>query len=123
MNIFKKIFEVASGPIVEPFSIQGRQFHVKEQLGEGGFAFVYKVVDPSTSEMFAVKMMCIQNSEQESKFKQEVAIHREIQHRNVLPLLGFSLRPSTKRPRTKEGLLLFPLCKVGSRTNKGTNLY
>jgi serine/threonine protein kinase len=95
--------------------IQDRQFRVKERLGEGGFAFVHRVVEQSTEEAFALKMMYIQTSEQEQAVKHEVAIHTEIRHPNVLPLLGFSMKPSKKRPKTSEGFLLFPLCKVSKK--------
>ena len=48
-------------------TFQGRRLFIEKLLGEGGFAFVYQVVDQSTGQKFALKKMMTQNKGSEIK--------------------------------------------------------
>jgi serine/threonine protein kinase len=43
--------------------VNQRRLRIASKLGEGGFAFVYKVVDDATGEQFALKKVHVQNKE------------------------------------------------------------
>ena len=91
--------------------VQGLKLAIHGKIGEGAFAFVYKVKliasagsDQLTrntmyktyflqkankkSEYFAVKKIICQTEEHEELARKEIRVMNEIQHQNVIPLLG-----------------------------------
>lgn len=42
-----------------------RNLYIEKLLGEGGFAFVYQVLDQSSGQRFALKKMMTQNKSQD----------------------------------------------------------
>lgn len=61
-------------------------------LGKGGFAHCYELRNKSTGELFAGKVVpkaLLIKQYQRDKMAQEVQIHRNLQHRNVVKLYHF----------------------------------
>ena len=48
-----------SGPLNERIEINGRRLKIVQKLGEGGFAFVYRVIDEQSGDQFALKKINI----------------------------------------------------------------
>lgn len=118
--------------------IEDKQYKILNQIGEGGFAFVYRVepctplggitsavsavvtgntnmsgsANGSQKVFFAVKKMICQTPEQLKEAQKEIRLLKEIQHPNVLPLLGSTITRNDKK-HFEEVLLLLPLY-VGS---------
>lgn len=68
------------------------QYHIKELLGEGGMATVYKALQPSMQRHVAIKVMSAdlsQNVEFVGRFEQEAQIFAELQHPHILPVIDF----------------------------------
>lgn len=64
-----------------------RQFLVQEQLGSGGFAKCFRVIDGQTSHSFAAKIICKQLMKDENiqrKLRAEIHIHSQLNHPNVV---------------------------------------
>jgi serine/threonine kinase 16 len=90
----------------------GTRYAVLNQIGEGGFAFVYRVkkatvLKTANEEHFAVKKMICQLPEQIEEGEKEIMILRKLQNEHVMPLLGASISKNS-RGHT-EILLLLPL--------------
>lgn len=67
-------------------SINGRPYRVRNKIGEGGFSYVYLVVDAQNNE-FAIKSIKIQLPEYEARVKNEIAAHHSVSSMHVLKLL------------------------------------
>ena len=68
-------------------SKQGRQFLVQEQLGSGGFAKCFRVIDSQTSCSYAAKVICKQLIKDENiqrKLRAEIHIHSQLNHPNIV---------------------------------------
>ena len=90
----------------------GTKYAVLNQIGEGGFAFVYRVkkatvLKAGNEEHFAVKKMICQLPEQIEEGEKEIMILRKLQNEHVMPLLGTSISLNGKGQT--EILLLLPL--------------
>jgi len=55
-------------------SIHGRKLILETLLGEGGFAFVYRVYDPYTRERFALKKLLCQTDDNMMGAKKELEV-------------------------------------------------
>lgn len=64
-NAGQNINEQTSLPVNRNVNFQGRRLLIEKLLGEGGFAFVYQVVDNNTGQRFALKKMMTQNKSNE----------------------------------------------------------
>lgn len=67
-------------------------FREKELLGAGGFGKVYKGVIPVTKLEIAVKKMSHESRQGMKEFVSEIVSIGRMQHRNVVPLLGYCRR-------------------------------
>ncbi|KAG5583744.1 hypothetical protein H5410_044178 [Solanum commersonii] len=67
-------------------------FREKELLGAGGFGKVYKGVMPITNLEIAVKKISHESRQGMKEFVSEIVIIGRLQHRNVVPLLGYCRR-------------------------------
>ncbi|KAK4267935.1 hypothetical protein QN277_024653 [Acacia crassicarpa] len=65
-------------------------FSVANKLGQGGFGSVYKGRLPNGQDI-AVKRLSMDSGQGDSEFKNEVLLVAELQHRNLVRLIGFSL--------------------------------
>ncbi|MCD7454823.1 L-type lectin-domain containing receptor kinase IV.1 [Datura stramonium] len=67
-------------------------FREKELLGAGGFGKVYKGVMPITKLEIAVKKISHESRQGMKEFVSEIVSIGRIQHRNIVPLLGYCRR-------------------------------
>ncbi|KAL2484043.1 Cysteine-rich receptor-like protein kinase 11 [Forsythia ovata] len=81
-------------------------FFDANKLGKGGFGIVHKGKLPSGKEI-AVKMLSMNSGQGDLEFKNEVVLVARLQHRNLVRLLGFSLKGS-------ERLLIYEFVDNGS---------
>ena len=61
-------------------------------LGKGGFAKVYELRDPESSQSLAVKIVqksSLQKPRARAKLQSEIKIHRSLHHPNVVKFLDF----------------------------------
>ncbi|KAJ1376489.1 Serine-threonine/tyrosine-protein kinase, catalytic domain [Sesbania bispinosa] len=66
------------------------RFSNENKIGEGGFGVVYKGTLPSGQEI-AVKRLSRSSLQGDIEFRNEVALVAQLQHRNLVRLLGFCL--------------------------------
>ncbi|XP_071718616.1 G-type lectin S-receptor-like serine/threonine-protein kinase At4g03230 [Rutidosis leptorrhynchoides] len=66
-------------------------FSLANKLGQGGFGPVYKGVLPGGAEV-AVKRLSSQSGQGLKEFKNEVLLIAKLQHRNLVRLLGYSMK-------------------------------
>jgi serine/threonine protein kinase len=92
----------------------GRSVLLNELLAEGGFSYVYKCVDTSTNEVFAVKKLPFFSIEQERLVQNEIHVHKILEHPNLLPLLDFAQQEEHRAGHATYYYLLFPLHPRGS---------
>ncbi len=108
----------------ETIDVDGTKYAVLNTIGEGGFAFVYRVKripkvkvfagkeDFGTEKHFALKKMICQTDEQIKEATAEIAVLQAVKHCNILPLLGQST--SINKQRQTEISLLLPLYTGGA---------
>ncbi|KAG2245158.1 hypothetical protein Bca52824_093008 [Brassica carinata] len=70
-------------------------FQKSNKLGHGGFGSVYKGTFPNGTEV-AVKRLSTNSGQGEQEFKNEVLLVAKLQHRNLVRLLGFSVKGEEK---------------------------
>jgi len=61
-------------------------------LGKGGFAKCFEITDGTTRQIFAGKIVpksLLQKQNQKDKMSQEIALHRSLQHENVVKFFSF----------------------------------
>ncbi|KAJ0693184.1 putative protein kinase RLK-Pelle-DLSV family [Helianthus annuus] len=66
-------------------------FSLANKLGQGGFGPVYKGIFPEGTEI-AVKRLASQSGQGLKEFKNEVLLIAKLQHRNLVRLLGYSMK-------------------------------
>ncbi|KAJ3319542.1 Serine/threonine-protein kinase 16 [Blyttiomyces sp. JEL0837] len=112
----------APAPVVK---IGPRSFKVLKQLGEGGFSFVYLVIETTPGRAsptrYALKRVRIQLPEQEERLKSEIAAHAAVNSPYVLKLLDSAVVKHAARASGSggenayaEGLLLLPFYGRGT---------
>ncbi|KAG2240416.1 hypothetical protein Bca52824_090734 [Brassica carinata] len=70
-------------------------FHSTNKLGHGGFGEVYKGTLPNGTQV-AVKRLSKKSGQGEEEFKNEVFLVAKLQHKNLVRLLGFSVKAEEK---------------------------
>ncbi|XP_074269983.1 G-type lectin S-receptor-like serine/threonine-protein kinase B120 [Silene latifolia] len=70
-------------------------FSDKNKLGQGGFGPVYKGVLPDGQEI-AVKILSRISGQGVEEFKNEIMLIAQLQHRNLVKILGFSMHAEEK---------------------------
>ena len=119
-NIFDMKLGLGLGSAIfkQSVEVDGTKYAILNTIGEGGFAFVYRVKKLSlfrgmggggdeSDKHFALKKMICQTEEQEEEAAAEIAVLRAVVHPNILPLLGHSR--AVNRQRQTEISLLLPL--------------
>lgn len=86
----------------EEVTVQGRRFQVQQQLGEGGFSYVFlaREVPDSRGVDVALKRMLIHEREQEDDALREMETMRRIDHPNLLPLILGEIEEEPHPPST-----------------------
>lgn len=88
---------------------------LREKLSEGGFAYVYKAVDLTNGQEFAVKKILCQSSELLTMAEREIRIMQALPpHENLVHYYGSLI---TTQSGTKVALILMELCIGGTLVN------
>lgn len=85
----------------------GKRVFVGKQLAEGGFSFVFEAFDDKNIR-YALKRIHCPDREFVQRCRNEMKVHRDCQHPNVMPLLGAVVLPN-------ECYMLFPFCPQSLR--------
>lgn len=88
------------------FEVGGEKYIEEELIGEGAFAYVYKVKD-NHGKHFALKKMICQTDEQLDEAKKEIKVLLELRHKHILPLHGHSI--GLNKAGQNEAYLLLPM--------------
>ncbi|MEM1181492.1 MAG: serine/threonine-protein kinase, partial [Acidobacteriota bacterium] len=67
------------------------KYHVKEQIGVGGFGEVFKGFDPYIKRVVAIKTCSTHNDEIRSRFFQEAEIAGNLNHKNITTIHDFGV--------------------------------
>ncbi|XP_064091396.1 serine/threonine-protein kinase PLK1-like [Macrobrachium nipponense] len=70
----------------------GKKYQRGKFLGKGGFARCYELIDLTTKEIFAGKIVAkslLLKPHQKDKMAQEISIHRSLKHKHVVGFHGF----------------------------------
>eukprot|EP00474_Spongospora_subterranea_P001729 CRZ02187.1 hypothetical protein [Spongospora subterranea] len=84
------------GAIVE---VHGQKFKIEKQLGEGGFAVVFKVIEESTMKPYAMKRILAADSEIARNAEEEISVMKTCASPYIISYKAHSI---VKRPR-KDG--------------------
>jgi serine/threonine kinase 16 len=90
----------------DKFEISGQSYSEDALIGEGAYAYVYRVKD-SNGKSFALKKIICQTEDQIKETKKEIKLLSLIKHANVLSLLDSSFHINSKKQT--EAFLLLPL--------------
>ncbi|XP_076355007.1 serine/threonine-protein kinase PLK1-like isoform X1 [Tachypleus tridentatus] len=86
VKVVKEISDVVIDCVNKKRYIKGRF------LGKGGFAKCYELMDMETKEVFAGKIVpkaMLSKQHQKEKITQEIAIHRSLNHKNIVGFQGY----------------------------------
>jgi serine/threonine protein kinase len=67
-------------------------YHILDQIGQGGMTTVYKAIDSLRNETVAVKVLSpyiAQDPKFKSRFKREIDLLLELKHPNIVPVLDY----------------------------------
>lgn len=72
--------------LLEPGSTIAERWVLEDVIGRGGMAVVFRARDLELGQAVAIKVFTqlVKNAEAEARFKREVALSRELTHRNVI---------------------------------------
>lgn len=85
-------------------------YEIQEKIGEGAFGEVFKAVDKTTQEYFAIKRIRIKYTNHFTiMLAREISILRSVQHDNIVCLKNVC-QPSTAECRFKMKFLVFEYC-------------
>ena len=93
----------------------GRRVILGQQIAEGGFSFVFEATSAlddsqrgSGDQKYALKRIHCPDPELLQACRAEAAVHRSVQHPNLMPLLGMSIQHHCC-------YMLFPMCQQSLR--------
>jgi len=92
--------------------LHNRRLHVLKKVAEGGFSSVFQVRDRGTKEVFALKVILVNEEEQEAEVNAEIANFKLVNHPNVLKLVDAAIVPSKKAKLHRQAVLLMPFFSV-----------
>ncbi|KAM3142262.1 hypothetical protein pb186bvf_005671 [Paramecium bursaria] len=94
------------------YNIEGRTIREEKLLSEGGYGYIFKVVDLNTREVFALKKSYCQGQERTQVAKNELQIMRSLpKHPNILSFIGGSF---INEGNQQVCLILLEFCSGGS---------
>jgi len=101
---------------VQTVEFDDRTVQIKEQLGEGGFAYVYSVVDVTSGETLAMKKMVCQDREAREVAETEIKVMRQLRgHPHIIKYISSCKRENTSTStRCIDYYILMELCTGGS---------
>ena len=119
--MFNKIFDDVTNFFkgANKYVVNGKEYIEEKLIGEGGYGYVYVVVDPSVNQKLALKKMNIISKEALENFKREIELWFKIKkHENIVKLIDYEIRDKTV-------FIIMELCSEGTLLeyiNNTTNL-
>ena len=105
----------ATAVIGRVFMVNGRSLRVVRLLGEGGYSFVYLVLETATTaasagaasghgvgQHYALKRVLCGGAEALAEARQEVAVMRRLRHPCLLPLLDAEVQQPQQQPQQQQ---------------------
>ena len=94
----------------EEITVEGRGFQIQQQLGEGGFSYVFlaREVPDSRGVDVALKRMLVHEREQEADALREMETMRRFDHPNLLPLILGEIETEPTAPSTSTSYMTSP---------------
>ena len=90
------------------YIVNGKEFVEEKLIGEGGFGYVYVVLEPSSGVKYALKKMNILSLEAMDSIKKEIELWSKINnHNNIVKLIDYEIRDKTIN-------ILMELCTEGT---------
>lgn len=116
MNFLKDTFKSVASAVQkyvpgETIPINDRNVKITRQLGEGGYAFVYKVVDTSTGEKFALKRVLCHDQSACKAAEKEITVMRRLASQHIIGCIGACKK---KVGANFEYYILMELCRGGT---------
>lgn len=100
----------------ESVTVDGRRFHVRGRLGEGGFSYVDLVEDGSSHKKYALKRIVCHSETDQKVALAEVEYMRKLSHPNLLPLEAADIHQAHDKSRSaiSEVLIVMPFYRRGT---------
>jgi len=97
-------------------TVDGVKYRIKRQIAEGGFSTVELIEDPRSGKLLALKRITCHSIEDQNVANKEIQLHKDLTHRNLLPLVRSSTVGSADivHNTTSEVLLVFPYFSRGT---------
>ena len=92
----------------------GRNVRIGQKLAEGGFSIVFQARDTTTNTLYALKRIQCPDKERLRDCLREAGVHRSLDHRNLMPLLGFGESGGANQ-NDQCCYMLFPYCSHSLR--------
>ena len=99
----------------------GRKVRIGRQVAEGGFSFVFEAYDADARTRnahplkYALKRINCSDPELVQACREEAGVHRSLDHRNLMPLLGLKFDSSRDIPGVTVCYMLFPFLETSLR--------
>ncbi|XP_069165691.1 serine/threonine-protein kinase 16 isoform X2 [Procambarus clarkii] len=98
----------------ETVKVNGRQYYIRERLGEGGFSTVDLVEESSSHKLYALKRITCHAQSDQKVALAEVEYHKALSHPNIVECIDADLvgMPDLMGNRTSQVLIILPYCQV-----------
>ena len=78
------------------YSVNGKEFVEVKLIGEGGYGYVFVVIEQSSGSKFALKKMNITSREAMDNVRREIELWTKINnHNNIIKLIDYEIRDKT----------------------------
>lgn len=99
----------------ERYTINSLSIEIREKISEGGYAYVHKAIDLSTSQEYAVKKILCQSPELLQMAEREIAVMRSLPiHDNIVRYYDSLITTQNSTPLV---LIVMELCTGGTLVN------
>ncbi|KAG7164123.1 serine/threonine-protein kinase 16-like [Homarus americanus] len=102
--------------VKERIKVNGRQYYIRERLGEGGFSMVDLVEDASSHKLYALKRITCHAQTDQKVALAEVEYLKALSHPNIVECIDSDLvgMPDLMGNRTSQVLIVLPYCQRGT---------
>jgi len=104
-------FSCCTSPEIE---VGRHSVRILRRIGEGAYSQVFEVMDASTRQHYALKIMLCQSPALLERARLEIEVLSSCSHPNIIPLLDYSQSTSTTPSASPQIMFLFPLYKRGT---------
>ena len=96
-------------------SIDNRSIRIIQLLAEGGFSYVYKVIDINTQQIYALKKCLVSDAESKRIVTTELSVYQQLSNQpHICKYYGTIKRKSSNNMNTIEVYILLEYCSAGT---------